>query len=386
MLVKDLEFFHVLTDLNVQFSFNDHRNPSYLASGPLALEVLKQISIFPENNSNSKFSNIINLRNSKGLRFLIAPFEDGLLYLGPYILDEDSPLVLGQEILLGTTIPIRSKEKIDAYTHLLKLKLNNQAEKNDFVDNYVETHKPIIDNSVNTDIDKIDESYRNERYFRQLIATGNKKEIREALKKVGTNDDFLSRIPNNPLRVLKNLSIVLNSLGRLSAEKGGLPPFLLHSISENFALKIEDQTTVKGINHLQREIVLSYCDAVYNYGIENYSAYIVKTCQYILLHLHTKMELKSIAQTAGVNPSYLSRRFKKETGRTIWSYIREKRIMEACWLLSQTKESVTNIALSLGFEDINYFSKVFHKERGINPREYRQKHWRDDFDGIPGSL
>jgi len=149
-----------------------------------------------------------------------------------------------------------------------------------------------------------------------------------------------------------------------------------------FAFKIEEQTTIEGISLVQRDILLNYCDAVSHYGIENYSVYIVKTCQYILLNLHTKLDLTTIARNVNVNSSYLSRRFKEETGQTIWSYIREKRVMESCWLLSQTEESITEIALSLGYDDVSYFSKLFHREKGMCPRDYRLKN-RDSLGELP---
>jgi len=130
-------------------------------------------------------------------------------------------------------------------------------------------------------------------------------------------------------------------------------------------------------------MLLHYCDAVHNYGIENHSYKIVKTCQYIVLNLHTKLELDTIASHIGSNPAYLSRLFKKEVGKNITEYIREKRVMEARWMLGNTNESITDIALNLGFEDVNYFSKVFNRVVGVPPREYKKGSWQRDFNGLP---
>lgn len=384
MKQKDLQFFHSLTDLNVRFLFKDTNRNLYETAGPLAVETLKQLNTSFVNDPEIEQTETVSIRDTNGLRYLAASADDGYLLVGPFILDEDPPPVLGRGNPLGLSMPIRTIDKIKAYNQLIKLRIRTEFEFEDEALNTIETHNPAFENSIKIDTDEIENRYKAERYIRHLIASGKKDEIRDVFKQESRKVDFHSRMPNNPLRVLKNLSIILNSIGRLSAEKGGLPPFLLHSISEGFAIKIEEQTSAEGIDHLQREILLTYCDAVYNYGIENHSGYIVKTCQYILLNLHTKIDLKTLAENASVNPSYLSRRFKEETGQTIWSYIREKRMMEAMWMLSRTEESITDVALSLGYEDVNYFSKVFHRERGMSPRDYRQKHWREDFDGIPG--
>lgn len=380
---KDLHFFHSLTDLNVQFLFNDGKKSLSIPSGPLTLEELSQINISSTIEDDEIDNDISNFRDSKGLRFLVTKFNEGHLVLGPFILDEDPPLVIGRGFTLGLTIPIRTKGKVEAFNQLLKMRLQTKPDFDSRILNEIETHNPSFKGPSETANHRIERRYKDERLIRNLIASGAKSEMLDLYKNRAEKIDYDIRIPNNPLRVLKNYSIILNSIGRLSAEKGGLPPFLLHSISEKYAIKIEAQDSEEGIRGLQKDMIFHYCDAVYNYRIENHSAYIVKASQYILLNLHRKLELKKIALLAGTNPSYLSRRFKEETGQTLWSYIREKRILEARWMLCQTEMSITEIALSLGFDDVNYFSKVFHKDRGISPRKYRQKNWRVEFDGLP---
>jgi len=377
MTDTDLQFFYSLTDLDIQFHFTDNRKPLYLSSVILSLENLEGF------DSDSRITAVMNLRDKRGMRFLVAPFDDGLMLLGPFILDEDPYPIIRPGKQSGQSIPTRTPEKIKTYSQLLSLKINPGKDFENTEYEELEIRDSVIQSSMHIDIDEVENRYRNERYIRFLIASGKRDEMREIFNRELTSMDFQSRMPSNPLRLSKNMSIVLNSIGRLSAEKGGLPAFLLHSISEKYAIKIEKQTTVDGIEHLQREMLLNYCDAVYNYAIENHSIYIVKACQFILMNLHAKLKLIDIAENCGINPSYLSRRFNQETGQTIFSYIREKRMMEAQWMLSQTEESITDIALTLGFEDINYFSKVFRKEKGVSPSKYRQKMGNDDFDGLP---
>ncbi|HYX51573.1 MAG TPA: helix-turn-helix transcriptional regulator, partial [Ktedonobacteraceae bacterium] len=72
-------------------------------------------------------------------------------------------------------------------------------------------------------------------------------------------------------------------------------------------------------------------------------------------------------------PSYLSRVFKKEMGITLTDYINKLRIEEAKYMLDHRNISVSEAALSVGFNDPNYFSKVFTKLEHMAPHDYRKR-------------
>ena len=78
--------------------------------------------------------------------------------------------------------------------------------------------------------------------------------------------------------------------------------------------------------------------------------------------------------------TYLYRLFKEETGTSVIGYINQCRIRRACTMLSSTTAQVKDVALSVGFSDQLYFSKVFKKINGITPTEYRKKHLSDNVD------
>ena len=63
--------------------------------------------------------------------------------------------------------------------------------------------------------------------------------------------------------------------------------------------------------------------------------------------------------------------FQNELGVTPWTYLARYRIAKACYALRTSDESITDIAISVGFDDPGYFSKVFRNEVGMSPREYR---------------
>lgn len=86
-----------------------------------------------------------------------------------------------------------------------------------------------------------------------------------------------------------------------------------------------------------------------------------------------RISREQIAHAAGVSESYLTQVFQNELGMTPWVYLTRYRVAQAGLRLRTTEDSVTDIALSVGFDDPGYFSKVFRNETGMTPREFRQQ-------------
>ncbi len=82
--------------------------------------------------------------------------------------------------------------------------------------------------------------------------------------------------------------------------------------------------------------------------------------------------LEEIAHAAGMSPRYFCRFFSEMTGRTPIDYLNFYRVERACERLTYTGESVTEIALSCGFNDLSYFVKTFRRYKGTTPKQYRK--------------
>ncbi|MDO4273923.1 MAG: response regulator [Eubacteriales bacterium] len=72
-----------------------------------------------------------------------------------------------------------------------------------------------------------------------------------------------------------------------------------------------------------------------------------------------------------VNPSYLSRLFKAETGRTFSRYLKDLRIEKAAGLLKESGLKISDVALCVGFNDVSYFIQTFRKYYEMTPEQYR---------------
>ena len=81
--------------------------------------------------------------------------------------------------------------------------------------------------------------------------------------------------------------------------------------------------------------------------------------------------LADLARIAGVSPYHFLRTFKRVTGVTPHQWLLRARLREAAQRLSASRESVTDIALDVGFEDLSNFIRSFHAEFGMSPRRWR---------------
>lgn len=93
---------------------------------------------------------------------------------------------------------------------------------------------------------------------------------------------------------------------------------------------------------------------------------------YINEHYHEKIYLDDMAYRCNISPSYFSRLFKRELGLTYSSYISKVKVKQAKELLESTDLPIINISLNLGYDDCGYFIKVFKKNYGITPANYRK--------------
>lgn len=90
--------------------------------------------------------------------------------------------------------------------------------------------------------------------------------------------------------------------------------------------------------------------------------------------LKEPLTLQYFSEKLGVNGSYLSNLFRRETGKTITQYVTDQRLKHAENLLRYTNKPVRSVAVEVGIGDAQYFSRLFRKKTGMKPTEYRRKY------------
>ncbi len=337
--------------------------------------------------------------NTYALEYLAAAIWQGAsfvgsLAMGPFV---SSMSIADQikDIIYKNNLPVGERKQLEQFYQSLpvlsELEYRNLGDLlvNMCGHDYIRSHlhsseilKPLLNQdrlkeSVEENKEIIESRYKIQNKIMDALARGNKEEVSLLISQMPSLMEFSDRIPESPIRASKNLAFVLNTLFRVAAERGGVHPIYLHNISERFAILIERTKNIPELNKLTGIMINEYCDLVNTYATGHYSSIVKKAVDYIQLNLGNTLTLNRIAEDIHVNPSYLSRKFKEETQMTISEFINQKRVDEAKLYLQRGNKSVTDIAFLVGFNDLNYFSKVFKKLTSLTPSQYAaHETWR----------
>lgn len=150
-----------------------------------------------------------------------------------------------------------------------------------------------------------------------------------------------------------------------------------YNSSDLYILKMDTLQSIDEIKALQTDMFSFYTREVAALGKVNvYSKPIILCMDYIYYHLHEPIHTEILAEHVGLNRSYLSTLFKKETGQTLSQYILSKRIEAAQNMLRFSDYSYAEIATSLAFSSQSHFIRVFRAQSGYTPKEFRNRFFR----------
>ena len=151
-----------------------------------------------------------------------------------------------------------------------------------------------------------------------------------------------------------------------------------YSLSDFYIQKADKCQTAKEISDLHPVMCIDYAERMKNLHKKKICSKSVANCiNYIYDHLHTRITVETLSKEAGLNPSYLSRLFKKETGTTISDYIQNKKIETAKNMLIYSDYTLSQISSTLAFPTQSYFTEIFHKKTGLTPSKYRALNFRN---------
>ena len=94
--------------------------------------------------------------------------------------------------------------------------------------------------------------------------------------------------------------------------------------------------------------------------------------EHVARHYGEKITTRELAKMCYLSEAHFCRFFKSAMGKSATDYVNEVRVERAEVLLKSTSETVSEIAASVGFDDVNYFTRVFKKHRGISPGFFRR--------------
>ena len=93
--------------------------------------------------------------------------------------------------------------------------------------------------------------------------------------------------------------------------------------------------------------------------------------KYMERSYHENITLTALAEEYHMDASYLSRSFSQKYGETIIAFLTRIRMEKAAELMKDPDKKLETISFLVGYDDYNYFSRVFRKKMGCSPRDYR---------------
>ncbi|WP_214814528.1 response regulator [Exiguobacterium sp. s196] len=94
---------------------------------------------------------------------------------------------------------------------------------------------------------------------------------------------------------------------------------------------------------------------------------------YIEQHFAEELSLQGMSERFYLSREYISRRFKQQYGVNLSEYVLTIRMNEAKRLLKTSRQRIYEVAQAVGFSDDKYFRKVFKKQVGVTPNEFREQ-------------
>jgi len=221
--------------------------------------------------------------------------------------------------------------------------------------------------------------YDKEIGFYELVASGNTEILAERLKHFGSDQKF-GKLSEDGLRNAKYHAVILVSMISRFCIEAGMDIATAYNLSDIYIEIIDSLTTAEEIRENSKRVAMDYCRKMQScLKSSAMSRNVVSSIDYIRTHINGKLTVEDVAEAMNLNPSYLSKLFKKEMGITISQYIRDQKIAIACNMLRHLDDSSLTISNYLGFSSQSHFIQVFKKCIGIPPEEYRKLHFHQSW-------
>lgn len=221
--------------------------------------------------------------------------------------------------------------------------------------------------------------YNPEQEFYIAISTGNEERVKEFNKERFLEKPGFGSLSDNPVQDLKYHFVITAALAARKCIESGMEMSQAYSLSDFYIQKADACTTQAEISEIHSTMCLDYCKRMkYLVKQKVCSIHITKCLDYIYENLHTRITVQVLSDKLGLNPSYLSRLFKKEIGLSVSEYILQKKIEAAQNMLLYSDYSLSQIAFTLAFPSQSYFSEIFKKRHGVTPSQYRSRMFRNE--------
>ncbi|MCD8188794.1 MAG: AraC family transcriptional regulator [Clostridiales bacterium] len=192
----------------------------------------------------------------------------------------------------------------------------------------------------------------------------------------------------NPIRNGKNMAQYVIFAASRAAIRGGLQPEEALTFVDACSQQIEDLEDMSLLEPMVSEVVFTLTQKVHEAKTASLVAAegmgggnpLVERCKnYVFAHLHEPLTVQEIAENLGANPNYLTARFRKQEGITLYQYILAQKIDLAKNLMTYSTYSFLEIANYLGFASQSHLGTQFKKFTGMTLKQFRDRYHKEEW-------
>ena len=219
----------------------------------------------------------------------------------------------------------------------------------------------------------LERHYMTERLFMDSIRQGNYK---NAMQYLSITQETASSLwyRNTGMNDRRIGAAITRAMARVAAYEAGVPAPIIHKITTKESLSISTAVRPSQIDQAARTMLQEFCSMIRESREKNYSALVQSVLYSLRQGYADPVSMAELAEEMAVTESYMIRRFREETGTSPAAFLNQLRLENACLLLSSSHETIQVISSRVGIPDANYFSRIFKKQYGMTPVEYRRKH------------
>ncbi len=237
--------------------------------------------------------------------------------------------------------------------------------------------KEEIKYEIRTDLDEVyHHTYQKERELLDCVREGR---VEDVLQKNMEIDVETGKLSVNKVTHWHNVAVVAITLSTRAAIEGGVTPSRAYQISDFYIQKSDQCKTIAELITIRNRAVEQLTTEVSQVREKKSASYVDQAKDYIYRNYTKKIYLDDVAEGLGITAAYLSRVFKKETGESFIDYITRFRVERAANMLVYSEESISFIAGYVNFPNQSYMGRVFKKQMGVTPLEYRKKNKPKEF-------
>ncbi len=291
-----------------------------------------------------------------------------------FSIHESSPEIYSKVSMFLRNIDVFSPEEINKLAVLLNsliMSLYNSNEEYEKI-NRIYREQSEINESIqeykksNKDLHY---PYEKEKLLIEKVKEGDNKGAKEVLNSLLSE---ILLIESGNIEIIKARILELCTIISRASVEGGASLEKVFGLNFDFINSLNKIDSINELCTWTVKITDHFVDNVFGNIYSGNSYLISQAVQNIKANYMNKITLEKLADYLHINPSYLSKLFKKEMNMNFSDYLNKVRIDKSKELLSDTDMNILDIALYTGYEDQSYFTKVFKKYTETTPNRYRK--------------